>query len=67
MTAFPDVFHKYNDDSLEEKNTNPSPEPSGRQSPQPVVFIKCPHCKFENIHQEVIDHHVKFGHESTTV
>ena len=65
MTAFSNAFDKYNDGSREEKeNSNPSLEPSGRQSPQPIVFIKCPHCKFENIHQDVIDHHIKYGHES---
>ena len=64
MTAFPDVFDNFKEDSSEEKeNTNPSPEPSGRQ---PVVFIKCPHCRFENIHQDIIDHHIKFGHERAT-
>jgi hypothetical protein len=24
---------------------------------------KCPHCNFRNVHQESIDHHVKYGHK----
>jgi hypothetical protein len=32
----------------------------------PAVFIKSLLCKFENIHQEVIDHHIKYGHEMAT-
>ena len=29
-------------------------------------FIKCPHCRFENVHQDVIDHHIKYGHNLET-
>lgn len=35
------------------------------KSPNNLIFpefIKCPHCKFENIHQDVIDHHIRYGH-----
>lgn len=50
----------------EENNVNPSPQPSEPSEPSAIAFIKCPHCKFENIHQDVIDHHIKFGHEMAT-
>ncbi len=31
-----------------------------------VKFVKCPHCSFENIHPEVIAHHIKYGHTTIT-
>ena len=29
-------------------------------------FVRCPHCSFENIHPEVIVHHIKYGHTNLT-
>lgn len=46
----------------EDENTNASPNAVMPSQPSPMVFIKCAHCKFENIHQEVIDHHVRLSH-----
>ena len=32
------------------------------QEDQPVKFLKCPYCNFQNIHQESIDHHMRLKH-----
>jgi replicative DNA helicase Mcm len=29
-------------------------------------LIKCPFCKFKNIYQETIDHHIRYGHKDKT-
>lgn len=50
----------------QKENTNASPEPSEPSEPSAIVFIKCPQCTFESIHQDVIDHHIKYGHDLET-
>lgn len=55
------AFHTLDDES---ESTIASPNAVTPSHPSPVVFIKCPQCKFENIHQELIDHHVKYGHKN---
>ena len=63
LRALEGAFHTLEDES---ESTNAPPNAVMPSQPSPVVFIKCPHCKFENIHQEVIDHHIQYGHESAT-
>ena len=63
LRALEGAFHSLTD---ENENTNAPPNAVMPSQPSPVVFIKCPHCKFENIHQDVIDHHIKYGHETET-
>jgi hypothetical protein len=41
-------------------------EHSGSIIGRKVEFVKCPYCSFENIHLEVIDHHIKYGHTTLT-
>jgi hypothetical protein len=50
-----------------EKKANPCPEPSQPSQPSPTIFIKCPLCKFENIYQKVIDHHVRLSHNENSL
>ena len=38
-------------------HSEPKPEPKPK-----TIFLKCPHCTFENIYQEEIDRHIKFSH-----
>jgi hypothetical protein len=59
LRALEGAFYKMNDEN--EKTITP-PNAVMPSQPSPLVFIKCPHCKFENIHQEVIDHHVRLSH-----
>jgi hypothetical protein len=63
LRALEGAFHNLKD---ENESTNAPPNAVMPSQPSPVIFIKCPHCKFENIQQDVIDHHVKYGHEMAT-
>jgi hypothetical protein len=38
----------------------------GKGSISKVHFVRCPYCSFENIHPEVIAHHIKYGHTTIT-
>lgn len=29
---------------------------------EPISLKKCPHCKFKNIHQKTVDHHIRYKH-----
>jgi hypothetical protein len=64
LRAIEGAFHNLKD---EDENTNAPPNAVMPSQPSPVIFIKCPHCNFENIHQEVIDHHIKYGHSDATI
>jgi len=63
LRAIEGAFHSINN---ENEKSNAPPNAVMPSQPSPMVFIKCPHCKFENIHQEVIDHHIKYGHDTAT-
>jgi hypothetical protein len=66
MTAFSYAYDNFKDGSIDDKNnTNPSPEPSGRQShqPGPIFPPRCYRCDFSSYEtKEEYDYHCVVRH-----